>query len=66
MIEANIFCEKCRRFLGIMLNPIHLRGYYCHTCKEKLDRKDRESRGTTDSDKQFIESQWWAKEDDQW
>lgn len=54
MLEYNIFCEKCKKFLGTMLNPVHLRGWYCNKCIEsgKEDPEDfwEEQRKSYDED----------------
>jgi len=36
MLEYDIFCERCGKFIGIMLNPIDLYGWYCEKCMKDM------------------------------
>lgn len=39
MLEIELYCERCKKFLGTVFNPVHLRGWYCNKCIEKMEKE---------------------------
>lgn len=39
MLELPLYCEKCGRFLGYMLNPYYIRGWFCDKCMDEIEKE---------------------------